>query len=81
MMLVVDIIRPKTPITKLNEPRLTRFVDQDITFLDPMITDKKEEVGLKDRHIIKSGSEFPALAEQGQIFIKNGIPYIKREEG
>ncbi|MCB5271671.1 MAG: hypothetical protein LHW56_07480 [Candidatus Cloacimonetes bacterium] len=80
-MLLAELIRDKTPVTELNRPRLTRFIDQDITFLDPMITDKKEEVGLKDRHIIKSGSDFPALAEQGQIFIRNGTPYIKREEG
>lgn len=81
MMLLTELIRAKTPVTELNKHRLSRMIDQDITFLDPMITDKKEEVGLKDRHIIKSGSEFPALAEQGQIFIRNGIPYIKREEG
>jgi len=79
-MLIVDLIKPPTPILALNKLRLSKFIDQDITFLDPMITDKKEEVGLEDHNIIQSGSEFPALAAQGQIFIKNGIPYIKREE-
>ena len=79
-MLIRDLIRPKIPVTQLSALRLSRFLDQDITFLDPMITDKKEEVGLEDHHIIQSGSEFPTLAAQGQIFIKNGIPYIKREE-
>jgi len=59
--------------------KLVQSIDLDPAYIRPRmnyITDKKEEIGIADKNLILQGSDFPADAQEGQVFYKNGKPYI-----
>jgi len=71
---VWDLINRKTTPTV--------STDKNIAFVKTIYStvDEKEDLGIADENLILSGSEFPAEVGEGQIFIKDGKPYIFKEQ-
>ena len=67
-------------INRRTTPTVT--TDMNITFVKTIYStvDEKEDLGINDQNLILSGSEFPDGANDGQIFIKDGNPYIYKEQ-
>lgn len=71
---VWDLINRKTTPTV--------STDKNIAFLKTIYStvDEKEDIGISDQNLILSGSEFPDNSKNGQVFIKNGKPFIYKEQ-
>jgi len=71
---VWDLINKKTTPTV--------STDKSIAFVKTIYStvDEKEDLGINDQNLILSGSEFPIEAGNGQIFVKDGKPYIYKEQ-
>jgi len=71
---VWDLINKKTTPTV--------STNKNIAFVKTIYStvDEKEDLGISNQNLILSGSEFPAEAGNGQIFIKDGKPYIYKEQ-
>ncbi len=59
----------------------TVSTDRDIAFVKTIYStvDEKEDLGIHDENLVLSGTDFPPDAKLGQVFIKNGKPYIYKE--
>jgi len=71
---VWDLVNKKTTPTV--------STDENIAFIKTIYStvDKKEDLGIEDQNILLAGEDFPSTAKDGQIFIRDGKPYIYKEQ-
>lgn len=60
----------------------TVSTDKNIAFIKTIYStvDRKEDLGIEDQNIVLVGEDFPDTAKDGQIFIRDGKPYIYKEQ-
>jgi len=71
---VWDLVNKKT--------KPTVSTDKSIAFVKTIYStvDSKEELGIEDNNLVLSGADFPPQAQPGQVFIKDGNPFIYKEQ-
>lgn len=78
----MSTIRQNTVWDLLNrKTKPTVSTDRDIAFVKTIYStvDEKEDLGIHDENLVLTGADFPPDAKPGQVFIKNGKPYIYKE--
>ena len=67
-------------VNKKTKPTVS--TDKNIAFVKTIYStiDSKEELGIEDENLVLHGTEFPPEPQPGQVFIKDGTPYIYKEQ-
>jgi len=60
----------------------TVSTDKCIAFVNPIwsTVNKKEDLDIYNQNLVLNGEEFPPEAQDGQMFVKQGIMYVFKKE-